>query len=112
MAVLFLQNSNHARFSSMLLEFRKAYANNDNKYPKDLGSMMDVMRQQPEIKPKKPKPTRDGDPAKDVNKTDDLTKDVNKTDDGASSFAQADDKKGKCYCCGDEKCRSNVCKKK
>ena len=41
-----------------------------------------------------------------------MAKDVNKTDDGASSFAQADDKKGKCYCCGDEKCRLNVCKKK
>ena len=51
-AVLFLRNSNHARFSGMLLEFRKSYANNDDKYPKNLMSMVDVMRQQPE--PKKP----------------------------------------------------------
>ena len=49
-SVLFLRNSNHARFSAMMLEFRKSFANSDDKYPKDLPSMMDVMRQQPEPK--------------------------------------------------------------
>ena len=44
-AVMFLRNANHARFSGMLLDFRKLYANNDDKYPKNLKTMVDVMRQ-------------------------------------------------------------------
>ena len=102
-SVLFLRNSNHQRFSSMMLEFRKGYANNDDRYPKSLLSMMDVMRQQPEIK--KPRPTlptiSDGDKNKNQG-------------DGATSFAQTDTdkKKWRCHCCGDEKCRLSTCTKK
>ena len=101
-SVLFLRNSNHQRFSSMMLEFRKNYANNDDRYPKNLLSMMDVMRQQPE-----PKKVRQTTPKSDGDK------DKNQGD-GASNFAQTDKEKTKwrCHCCGDEKCRLSTCTKK
>ena len=97
-SVLFLRNSNQARFSSMMLDFRKNFANNDDKYPKDLLSMMDVMRQQPE--PKKTRQSTGKDTDKDKDKA------------GASSFLQTEKKKFACYCCGDEKCRLSSCTKK
>ena len=99
-SVLFLRNSNHARFSGMMLDFRKSFANNDDKYPKDLLSMMDVMRQQPE-----PKKTRQPTTNKDQDKD---------KEDGASNFAQTEKGKTKwaCYCCGNEKCRLSNCTKK
>ena len=84
----------------MLLEFRKSFANNDDKYPKDLSSMIDVMRQQPEAKkPCQPKNDQDKD------KT---------SEEGASNFSQTDKSKQKwaCFCCGDEKCRLSNCTKK
>ena len=43
-AVLFLRNANYTRFGSMLTDYRKLFANNDDKYPKDLKCMMDVMQ--------------------------------------------------------------------
>lgn len=46
LAALFLQNANHERFGDLFLDYRKAYANNEVKYPKDLKTMMDIMRQQ------------------------------------------------------------------
>lgn len=33
-----------------MIELRKAYANNDNKYPSSLLKMMNIMRQQPQVK--------------------------------------------------------------
>ena len=51
-AVMFLRNANHACFDGMLLDFLKSFANNDDKYPKNLKTMVDVMRQQPENKKK------------------------------------------------------------
>ena len=51
-AVVFLQNASHTRFSGMLLDFCKSYANNNDKYPKNLKTMVDIMRQQPETKKK------------------------------------------------------------
>ena len=90
-SVLFLRNSHQSRFSSMMPDFRKSFANNDDKYPKDLLSMMDVMRQQPE--PKKTRQSMRKDTDKDKDKA------------GASSFLQTEKKKFACYCCGDEKCR-------
>ena len=80
-SVLFLRNSNHARFSSMMLDFSQNFANNGDKYPKNLLSMMDVMRQQPE-----PKRSRQTNPKQDADKDKDQG-------DGASSFAQTE--KGK-----------------
>ena len=52
-AVLFLRNASQERFGELLVEYRKAFANKDTKYPQDLNSMMDVMRQQPSRKKKK-----------------------------------------------------------
>lgn len=45
-AGMFSRNANHARFSKMLLEFCKACANNENKYPKDLSTMINVTKKQ------------------------------------------------------------------
>ena len=77
-AILFLRNSNNARFGSMLVDFRKSFANNDDKYPKDLGSMVDVMRQQPSKNRQKTKPT----PTSSDKEQDDTK--------GSMSFAQTD----------------------
>ena len=55
---MFLRNNNGARFGSLMLDFRKIYANNDNNY------LMDVMRE-----PTEPKKTwRLTSTAKDYNK--------------------------------------------
>ena len=54
-AVLFLWNSTYDRYNSLLVEYRKDFANKSNKYPADLQAMMDVMRQVPNKK-KKPNP--------------------------------------------------------
>ena len=77
-SVLFLRNSHHARFSSMMLDFRKSFTNNDDKYPKDLLSMMDVMQQQPE--PKKPRQSTTKDSDKDKDKTGDGDKSISGTE--------------------------------
>ena len=53
LSVLFLHNANHDRFGELLVEYRKAYAKKDVKYPQDLSSMMDVMIRQPLRKKKK-----------------------------------------------------------
>ena len=58
MFMLFLRNLDKDRFGEMLVEYRKSFANKDNKYPQTVSDMMDVMRQQPE-KQKKNKPIRD-----------------------------------------------------
>ena len=100
LAVLFLRNANHERFGDLLFEYRKEFANNEEKYPKDLKTMMDVMRQQT-IKKEKSKSSSafaNGDKDKGKNK---------EADQGATSFAQVDDS-GKeegdggyvCFCCG------------
>ena len=47
MSVLFLRNANHERFGELLVEYRKAYANKEVKYPQKLSNMMYVMRKQP-----------------------------------------------------------------
>ena len=79
-AVLFLRNANQDRFGGMLLEYRKAYASNDNKYPDTLSVMIDVMRQQPLKSKKKSNKNQD-----DKNGDKDGNKDPDK---GATSFAQ------------------------
>ena len=57
LAVLFLRNANHERFEDLLFEYSKSLANNEEKYPKDLKTMMDVMRQQPIKKNKSKSPS-------------------------------------------------------
>ena len=44
-AVMFLRNANYPRFGSMMVEFCKAYANEDDKYSKDIYKMIDITRQ-------------------------------------------------------------------
>ena len=80
MSVLFLRNANHERFGELLVDYRKAYANKEVKYPQNLSDMIDVMRQQPIKKKKKASPGKSPEKEKD------------KEGEGASSFAQSDDK--------------------
>ena len=47
MSVLFLRNADQERFGELLVDYRKAYAAKEVKYPADMRTMMDVMRQQP-----------------------------------------------------------------
>ena len=102
-AVLFLRNSNYERYNSMLVEYRKDFANKCNKYPADLQAMMDVMRQVP-IKKKKPAPKT---PTKPTEKD----KEVLAT--SLSQKKEGDDKDGPaCFICGDPKCRVWRCEKK
>ena len=99
LAMLFLRNTDKERFGDMLVDFRKSYANKDNKYPQSVADMMDVMRQQPE-KQRKPKPLKDKDKEKAKPKAKDQT---------AASYAQGgkpdkakEDRKF--YCCGKLNC--------
>ena len=102
-AVLFLRNSNYERYNSMLVEYRKDFANKCNKYPANLQAMMDVMRQVP-IKKKKPPPKT---PPKPTDKD---------KEELATSLAQKKEGDGKdgpaCFICGDPKCRVWRCEKK
>ena len=43
-AVPFLRNANYDQYGELLLEYRKAYANSEERYPKTLSAMVDVMR--------------------------------------------------------------------
>ena len=104
MAILFLRNAEEDRFGEMMIEYRKSFANKDNKYPKSVPDMIDVMRQQPEKKRKQKYP-----PTKKVESP------TKKEEESASSFAQ--DKKGEqkkrtCYCCGEPGCIPSTCPKK
>ena len=57
MAVLFLRNAEKSRFGEMLLEYRKAFVNKEDRYPRSIPDMVDVMWQMPEKKWKQtPKP--------------------------------------------------------
>ena len=91
-----------------MVDFQKAYANKECKYPKDITDMIDVMRQQPEKKkPQSPRGNNGRD--KDKNQTE---KDATKEEETASSFAQKKGtspvkKKIACFCCGDEDCLLN-----
>ena len=87
-SILFLRNAESARFGDLLVDYRKEYANNIDKYPEDLQTMVDVMWQQPEKKckpPTKPQPKKEEEKEKR---------------DAASSFAQKEEDFA-CYCCGD-----------
>ena len=53
LAMLFLRNVDKDRFGDMLVDYRKEFANKENKYPQSVANMMDVMRQQPEKRRKK-----------------------------------------------------------
>ena len=44
MPVLFLRNANYDKCNKLLIEYQKAYTNNDCWYPETLQGMMDVMR--------------------------------------------------------------------
>ena len=52
MAILFLRNAEQDRFGEMMVEYRKSFANKDNKYQSCVPDMIDIMRQQPEKKRK------------------------------------------------------------
>ena len=55
MSVLLLRNSDQERFREMMVDYRKSFANEDNKYPSSMLDMMDVMRKQP-MRKRKPEP--------------------------------------------------------
>ena len=52
LAVLFLRNADYGTYNELLVEYRKAYANKQDIYPKSLEDVLDVLRQ---IQPKKKK---------------------------------------------------------
>ena len=99
-AVLFLRNSNYERYNSMLVEYRKDFANKCNKYPADLQAMMDVMRQVPVKKKKTSLKT----PTKQEEKEELATSLAQKKDGDTSEEAA-------CFICGDPKCRVWRCDK-
>ena len=102
-AVLFLRNSNYEKYNSMLVEYRKDFANKCNKYPANLQAMMDVMRQVP-IKKKKAAPKT---PTKPTEKD----KEVMAT--SLSQKKEGDDKdKPAFFICGEPKCHVWRCLKK
>ena len=95
-----LRSADPTRFGDLLLDYRKEYANNIEKYPADLQTMVDVLRQQPEKRRKtsdKPKPR--GSEDKDKEKRN-----------ATSSFAQNDDDVA-CVCCEYRDCLLNRYKK-
>ena len=64
-AILFLRNAESTQFGDLLIDYRKEFANNIDKYPADLQTMVDVMRQQPK---RKQKPLAKLQPKKDKDK--------------------------------------------
>ena len=107
MATLFLRNASYDRFGDLILECRKAYAGKELKYPDNLQTMMDLMRQQPLKKKRTDSPIKNS-PQKAID-----------DNSGASCFAttkggdktdkkKSDDKKENdynYYYCGGNKCR-------
>ena len=85
-------------FVKLLVEYWKAFVNRDIKYPQNVSTMMDVIRQEPLKKKKKVKTTV---------KTPEKEKEKDKEGEGASSYATKKDGKGdyNCFCCGSNKCR-------
>ena len=94
-ASLFLRNADGDRYGDLLVEYRKAYANKECRYPTSVNDMMDVMRQQPR---------KNKDPIEGAT--------LNGNDQGldASSFVQTAGYA--CYCCGESKCRFHHCTQK
>ena len=106
-AVLFLRNAEHGRYNELLIDYRKAFANKECKYPQNITDMIDVMRQQPGKRKPRPKENNNRDKDKDQREKDESKEDV-----PASSFAQTKGtmpvkKKIACFCCGDEECLLN-----
>ena len=96
MAILFLRNAEQSRFGEMLLEYRKAFANKEDKYPRTIPDMVDVMRKMPEKKRKqvqKP-PGKEKEKEKDTSASSFTTKEKGGEEKNDSNRA--------CYCCGKE----------
>ena len=105
MAILFLRNAEQDRFGEMMVEYRKSFANKDNKYPQSVPDMIDVMCQQPEKKRKqKTSPHKKLEPP------------TKKEEKSASSFVQkqkkGEQKERACYCCRQADCIPSKCPKK
>ena len=91
-ASLFLQNAGDDWYGDFLVEYRKAFANKECRYPSSVSNMVDVMRQQPK---------KNKDPSKEEK--------LNDTDQGLleSSFIQTGGYA--CYCCGKSTCWFHHC---
>ena len=83
-----------------MFKYRKAYAENEDKYPQDVKALIDIMRSHSKKKPKK---KISGD--KDGN-----NKNKEKSE-RESSFAQKNQGYA-CWCCGDKQCKFRDCPKK
>ena len=88
---LFLQNADGDRYGDLLVEYRKAFANKECRYPSSVSNMMDVMRQQPRKDPSKEEKLSDSHQVE-------------------SSFIQTGGYA--CYCCGESTCWFHHCKHK
>ena len=103
MAIIFLRNAEQSRFGEMLFEYRKAFANKEDRYPRKIPDMVDIMRIIPE---KKQKQTTKS-PGKEKEK---------EKDKSASSFAmkeksgeKKEEEERACYCCGKTTCLLPKC---
>ena len=53
LAALFLRNSDTGSYGNLVFKYREAYAGNEDKYPADVKTMLDIMRSQPKKNKKK-----------------------------------------------------------
>ena len=100
MAVLLLRNYDEERFGEIMVDYRKSFANNDNKYPASVPDMMDVMGKHSVKQKSVPFPPKKLEPPD--------------KEEAAQSFAQekGDDAERACYCCGDPVFFPSKCQKK
>ena len=100
-SVLFLRNSDKARYGDLVLEYCKAFAGEENKYPKKLTTMIDIMRAQPKKRSANRKHPK-------VDKDKDKNRDKDKNTVPEASFGQEE---YACFCCGKPTCDFKECKK-
>ena len=103
-AILFTRNSDRARYGDLVVKYRKAFAGQEDKYPKKLTTMINIMRAQPKKRSSNKKPSK-GDRDKDKNKPGDRDTVLE------SSFGQKDEEYAY-FCFGKPTCDFKDCKKK
>ena len=100
--ILFLRNSDQARYGNLIVKYRKAFAGQEDKYPQKLSTMIDIMRAQPKKHSTNKKPKK-GDKDRDEKKPGDTVPE--------SSFGQKDEKYA-CFCCKKPTCPFPDCPKR
>ena len=101
-AVLFLRNSDQSRYGKLVEDYCLAYAGEENKYPRKLSTMIDIMRAQPKKKSTNKKPNN-------RDKGNDKSRNKDKNSIPEASFGQEE---YACWCCGKPTCNFKECKKR